>query len=195
MDLLFVFTVTILGVLLLKTSPAEAHCDTLSGPVIGAARKAFEERNVTQVLKWIRPEDEDEVKKVFERACRVRDLGPEARELAENSFFETLVRIHRAGEGAPYEGLKPEHSVAPVVRKADLALETGDVSELANRISSHVKTAVEEKFQHAFEKKRSAEETPEKGREFVEAYISFVHYVEGIHELTMGNHSHGEHHH
>ena len=176
-------------------SPAEAHCDTLSGPVIGAARKAFEERDVAPVLKWIRPEDEADVKKAFELACRVRDLGPEARELAEKSFFETLVRIHRAGEGAPYEGLKPDGSVPPVVGKADAALETGDVSELADRISSHVKAAVEEKFRHALEKKRSADESPEKGREFVEAYIAFVHTVEGIHELVMGGHAHGEHHH
>jgi hypothetical protein len=194
MELFLVLTLTlVVGAFFLKAVPAEAHCDTLSGPVIQAARRAFEKEDLRPVLKWIRSDDEQEIRKDFARACKVRSLGPEARELAEKSFFETLVRIHRAGEGAPFEGLKPDSSVPPVVGKADSALESGDVSELANRISSHVKKTVEERFQKAWEKKPGAEDSAEKGREFVEAYISFVHYVEGIHEMTMGGH--GEHRH
>ena len=100
-----------------------------------------------------------------------------------------------APASAPAEKKSAKKTKAAAVKKADAALETGDVSELADRISSHVKAAVEEKFRHALEKKRSADESPEKGREFVEAYIAFVHTVEGIHELVMGGHAHGEHHH
>lgn len=99
---------------LLAATKAAAHCDTLEGPVIKTARKALENGNIAPVLKWIREEDEPEVKKAFELALKVRSLGPHARELADTSFFETLVRIHRAGEGAPYEGLKPGSTVPPL---------------------------------------------------------------------------------
>jgi len=178
----------------LAATKAAAHCDTLEGPVIKTARQALEKGDVAPVLKWIREEDEHEVQKAFELALKVRSLGPDAGELADMSFFETLVRIHRAGEGAPYEGLKPGSTVPPVVGKADTALETGDVSELAERISNHVRKAVEERFHQALEKKVTAEDSPAKGREYVEAYISFVHYVESIHALTMGGGHHGGHH-
>lgn len=43
----------------------------------------------------------------------VRAKGKEAQELADMYFFETLVRIHREGEGAPYTGLKPGEAVEP----------------------------------------------------------------------------------
>jgi len=180
---------------LFSASPAEAHCDTLSGPVIRDARKAFALGKADPVLKWVRPESETEIRKAFDLASKVRAMGTEGAELAEAFFFETLVRIHRAGEGAPFEGLKPDQGVPPVVKKADAALETGDVSELADRIAGHVRQAVEERFREAWNRKRAADESAEKGRAFVEAYVSFVHYVEGIHELTMGGHAHGEHHH
>jgi len=191
---LFLSSVIVLGALLLRVGSAQAHCDTLEGPVVKAAMKAFEKSDVTPVLMWIRPQDEAEVKKAFDLSVKVRTLGPEARELAERSFFETLIRIHRAGEGAPYEGLKPGNSVPPVVAKADAALESGDVSELSERIPGHVRKAIDDRFRAALEKKKSADDSPEKGREFVEAYISFVHYVEGIHALTMDGGHHGGHH-
>jgi len=180
---------------LFSASPAEAHCDTLSGPVVRDARKAFALGKADPVLKWVNPDSERETRKAFELASKVREMGPEAAELAETFFFETLVRVHRAGEGAPFEGLKPDQGVPPVVKKADAALETGDVSELADRIAGHVRQAVEERFREAWERKRTADESAEKGREFVEAYVSFVHTVEAIHELVMGGHARGEHHH
>jgi Family of unknown function (DUF6448) len=92
------------GLLLLG---AFGHCDTLDGPVIGLARKALEAGNVNLVLPWVRAEDERELRRAFEHALAVRKLGAEACELADTHFFETLVRIHRASEGAPYTGLKP----------------------------------------------------------------------------------------
>jgi hypothetical protein len=43
----------------------------------------------------------------FTKTLAVRKQSKEAKELADMYFFETLVRIHCAGEGAPYTGLKP----------------------------------------------------------------------------------------
>src|SRR5512134_4067274 len=76
---------------------AFGHCDTLDGPVIQLARQALETGNVNLVLPWVRSADEDEIRHAFEHAQAVRKLGPEARNLADTHFFETLVRIHRAG--------------------------------------------------------------------------------------------------
>src|SRR5512138_2915043 len=93
---------------LLWPRPAAAHCDTMGGPVIADAKVALAKGDLTPVLKWVKPENEPEVRTAFTQTLKVRAQGPEARELADRYFFETLVRIHRAGEGAPYTGLKAE---------------------------------------------------------------------------------------
>jgi len=96
-------------VVLLVASPenASAHCDTLNGPVVTAARVALQRGDVTSVLKWVKSTEEREVRDAFRRTMAVRGASAEARDLADLYFFETLVRLHRQGEGEPYTGLKP----------------------------------------------------------------------------------------
>src|SRR6187402_881198 len=77
---------------------ALAHCDGMDGPVVKAAQKALDDGNVNLVLIWVQKNDEAEIKNAFEKALAVRKLNNEAKELADLYFFETLVRIHRAGE-------------------------------------------------------------------------------------------------
>src|SRR5512139_197092 len=110
-------------------APAQAHCDTLDGPVVSAARKALDTGNANLVLVWVQKNDEAEIIKAFQQAQNVRRAGGEAKALADTYFFETLVRVHRAGEGAAYTGLKAEE-IEPPVAAADKALETGKVEEL-----------------------------------------------------------------
>lgn len=95
-----------------------AHCDTMGGPVIREAKAALEKGDVTPILKWVRKENETEIKTAFAKAVAVRANGPEAKELADRYFIETFVRLHRAGEGAPYTGIKDE-PVEPIVALAD----------------------------------------------------------------------------
>lgn len=57
--------------------------------------------NVNLVLIWVQKTDEDEVKKAFQKTLAVRKLNPQAKELADTYFFETLIRIHRAENGHP----------------------------------------------------------------------------------------------
>src|SRR5512133_3612252 len=101
------FALASVVVLALASSPstASAHCDTLNGPVIAAARLALEKGDVTPVLKWVKAAGEPEIRHAFEQALAVRTAGSQAKELADRYFFETLVRVHRQGEGAPYTGL------------------------------------------------------------------------------------------
>ncbi len=169
---------------------ARAHCDTMDGPVVNTARMALEKGDVTSVLKWVRKKDEDEIKEQFQKTLAARKQGKEAKELADRYFFETLVRIHRAGEGAPFTGLKSE-PVEPIIQAADRALESGSADHLVKHVTEAMTAGIHERFNRVKEAKKHADESVEKGREFVEAYVLFTHYVERLH---MGVAAGGEHH-
>lgn len=168
-----------------------AHCDALDGPVVLDARAALDQNDVTPVLKWVRPEDEAAVREAFGHAVAVRQLGPEAKDLADTFFFETLVRIHRAGEGAPYSGLRPAGSIEPAILRADQALESGSVDDFATMLAEHTAGGLRERFARAAEARKHAADSVEGGREYVEAYVAYVHYVEGLAHLVHGGDEHG----
>jgi len=179
------------ALLWLGAGAASGHCDTLDGPVVAEARSALEAGDVTPVLKWVAPGDEAEIRAAFEKTLKVRALGPQARELADMYFFETLVRVHRASEGAPYTGLKPAGEVEPPIEAADAALESGSVDKLARRVAEHASAGIRERFNRAMEAKKHAGESVETGREYVKAYVEYVHYVEGLHNaIERGGHAH-----
>ena len=169
---------------------AFAHCDTLDGPVVQTARKALEKGDVTPLLKWVQINDEKEIKDAFQKTLVVRAKGAEAKELADMYFFETLVRIHRAGEGAPYTGLKPGEAIDPAVALADKALESGKVDKLVDVLTKAMANGIRERFQHASETKKHVGDSVADGREFVKAYVIFTHYVEGMHTIIKGDGSH-----
>jgi len=161
-------------------SLVSAHCDTLAGPVVITAKAALEKGDVTPVLKWVKKENEKEVREAFAKTLAVRKQGKEAKELADMYFFETLVRIHRAGEGAPYTGLKPGEAIEPITAESDKALESGSVDNLVKDVTDAAAKGIREKFAHAKETKKHADDSVEAGREYVEAYVVFTHYVERL---------------
>ena len=108
-------------------------------------------------------------------------------------FFETLVRIHRAGEGASYTGLKPGTEVDPAIALADKALESGSVDKLVGVLTDATAKGIRERFDRALEKRKHIDESVNAGREFVEAYVIFTHYVEGLHASVKGGAEHHEH--
>lgn len=169
---------------------AFAHCDTLEGPVVQTARIALDKGDITPLLKWVQPDDEGEIQAAFKNTLAVRAEGAEARKLADKYFFETLVRVHRAGEGAPYTGLKPGAAVDPAVVLADEALETGSVDRLVDVLTKAMADGIRERFQHARESRGRADDSVEAGRDFVEAYVIFTHYVEGLHATIKANADH-----
>jgi hypothetical protein len=173
---------------------AFAHCDTLGGPVVAAAKRALESGEIMPVLKWVKPAGEAEVRAAFSKALAVRAKGPEARELADTYFFETLVRIHRAGEGAPYTGLKLGGDGEPVVAMSDEALASGSIETLANAVGKRAADGIRQRFALALEAKKHAEESVAAGREFVEAYVELTHYVERLDRDASTNVTGGEHH-
>lgn len=180
----------LLSVLLLWPARSQAHCDTLEGPVVQTARAALDKGDVTPLLKWVRADSEAEIRQAFQQTLVVRAKGPEAKELADRYFFETLVRIHRAGEGAPYTGLKGGETVDHAVAMADKALESGAVDALVEVLSKAMASGIRERFAQARETRQHAEESVAAGRKFVEAYVAFTHYVEGLHGLIKGGAAH-----
>jgi hypothetical protein len=168
----------------LSSAPAFAHCDTLDGPVVAAARKALDTGNINHALVWIKKSDEQEVREIYDKAVAVRKAGGQAKELADTYFFETLVRVHRAGEGAPYTGLKPAGHVEPPVAVADKAIETGKLDEVAKLVSTRMHDGLHRHFEQLMAKKKFKPDDIEAGRAFSNAYVEYVHYVERLYNAA-----------
>lgn len=181
----FIHVVSIIFLLVLVSfvspAPVSAHCDTLDGPVVKAAQKALKTDNVNYMLIWVKPENEDEIRKALKRAKAKKKAAKtkEEKDKAEMELFEILVRIHREGEGAKYEGIKPAGSVEPEIALADKAVETGKLGEVLHRIQSPKNKEIILHLFHKIEEKShySVNDVPA-GREFSEAYVIFIHAVE-----------------
>ncbi len=181
------------GAALILPQTARSHCDTMDGPVVQSAKIALVKQDVTPVLKWVTKDREAEVRGAFAKTLAVRAKGAEARELADQFFFETLVRVHRAGEGEPFAGLKPAGTnPGPEIVAADKALAKGSVDPVVKLVSDDAAAGIRQRFAEVREKQKHAEDSVEAGREYVAAYVAYVHYVEGMHEAARGVSAHHE---
>ena len=171
---------------------AFGHCDGMDGPVVTLARKALESGNLNVVLPWVRKDDESEIREAFEHAVSVRKLGPQAKVLADRHFFETLVRVHRAGEGAAYTGLKPSgRDLGPAIPAADRALEDGSVEVVVKILTDALRRGVHEHFHAAMHRRKFDVNDVTAGRAYVEAYVPYIHYVECLwQDATSAVHGH-----
>lgn len=174
----------------LLSGPAMAHCDSMDGPVVKDAQRALIDKKLDPVLKWVRAEDEKEIRNAFDMTLAVRNESDTAKSVADRYFFETLIRVHRASEGEGFTGLKPAGSVDPAIAAADKALTDGKVDRLADELAAAVRTGVKERFAKAYEKRQSAEASLAQGRDYVEAYVQFTHFAEGVHNLAKQGASH-----
>lgn len=163
------------------SAAAYAHCDTMNGPVVMAAKKALRIGNVNLVLIWVQKTDEAEVAAAFRQARIVRKLSRDARKLADKYFFETVVRLHRAGEGEPYTGLKPTGTkIPPIFAAVDTAIATGSVEELLIKFPANTRADVEELFRKVVANKKFDVNNVKDGRRYVKSYVEFLHHVEHL---------------
>lgn len=170
---------------ILSAKPVSAHCDGMDGPVVTLARKALATGNVNWVLPWVPANDEPEIRRVFEHTLSVRKLGTEARQLADIYFFETLVRIHRASEGAPYTGLKPTGlDLGPAIPAADRAIATGSIEEVEKLLTDAIHNGLREHFHTVIDHRKYELDDVAAGRLYVGAYVPYIHYVEGLWEAA-----------
>jgi hypothetical protein len=168
------------------------HCDTLDGPVVKAARKALETGNVNLILPWVSKEGETEVKELFEKALGVRAVGGQAAELADLWFFENVVRVHRAGEGAPYTGMKPAGlDWGPVVPRAEKAIAEGNADEVIGFVTGVVQDELRERFESAEAHKGYDENDVPAAREYVQAELGFVLFSHHLYSYVKSGGGHG----
>ena len=169
-----------------------AHCDGLDGPVVKSARAAIEARNVALVAIWVRPQDEPEIRRAFEQTLVVRSLSREAKELADRFFFETVVRVHRAGEGAPFTGLKPAgRDLGPAIPAADKSLEEQSLEPVAKLLTDTMRDRLRQYFNEVVNARTYDVADVAAGRDYVRAYVTFIHYVERLYETsTTAAHGH-----
>jgi len=168
------------------------HCDTMDGPVVTAAKEALEKGNVNIILPWAPKKAENEIKKAFEKTIAARKLGKQAKDIADYWFFETIVRLHRGGEGAPYTGLKPAGlDEGPVVPRAEKAIEEGNATEVTEFLSHVVKEEMQKRLEHAMSLKDYDKNDVDAAREYVEAELEFILYSHKLHNYMTSSGGHG----
>ena len=167
---------------------ALAHCDTMDGPVVKAAKKALATKNVNLVLIWVQEKDEAAIRQAFRQTLAVRRLSTEARDLADRCFFETLVRLHRAGEGEPFTGIEPAGTdQGPIIPTAESALQNDAVEPLLKLFPPAATAEIQTRFKDVIARKRFNENDVAAGRDYVKAYVSFLHYLEHLHAERRQN--------
>lgn len=183
------------SLIFILSNTASAHCDSMEGPVVKASHKALENGNINYVLIWVRAEDEAEIKAIFDKVKKVRTLGPEAKDLADMYFFETVVRVHRMGEGVSYTGLKPAgYEPEEGIEAADIAIEKNSIESILAHLNEKHHSKVKDYFKDLQSKKSYEVNDVKAGRAYVAAYVRFIHYIE---ELYNGGEKeiHNKHHH
>ncbi|MCH7229586.1 DUF6448 family protein [Glycomyces sp. L485] len=165
------------------------HCDSMDGPVATAARRALEESNVALALPFVPESAEAEVRATFHKAQRARESGPEAREVADRYFLETVVRLHREGEGAPYTGLKPAGlDIGPVIPLAEKAIESGSIADLYSFLSAGLRAELENRLRRVGELRAEADSSVPAARRYVEAMLDFEVFAHRLHKSMLSTH-------
>lgn len=189
---------TLAAGLLFTSQSALAHCDSVDGPVASAAQKALDTGNVNLALPYAPASAEPELKAAFGEALKVRSLNADAKALADRSFMETTVRLHRQGEGAAYTGLKPAGTdYGPAIPAAEQALETGDVSKVQALLVEEIEHGLHERLAHAREGLKTSKEPRtadqvEEARKRVSGEFEFVVFVESLRQAAHGEIGHAE---
>ena len=162
------------------------HCDSLDGPVVTAAREALERGDVQRVLPYVSERGEPELRRAFDLAVKARSLGPDAAAVADRWLFETAVRLHRAGEGAAFTGLKPAGlDVGPVIPAAERALESASPDRLAELLCGIVRDQVGRRHAQAMQAKQRAGQGLSAAREYVEAALGLQVWAHGVYRQAM----------
>ena len=190
-----IMILAVITLMTIMTEKASAHCDTMDGPAVQDGRIALETGNINYAYKWIFEDFEKELKEIFDLSLKARRLGADAREAADRWFLENLVRIHRAGEGASYDGLKPSGTALdPKVTAADESIALGNMSPIKGLVTMEEYHLLEEKFNRAIALKDYDINDVKAARAYVEAYVTFFKMAEGEEHEHHPAHGH-EHHH
>lgn len=192
--LLILTALALFGAIVLWPRTASAHCDTEDGPAVTAGRRALETGNVNHAIIWVPEEAEAELRPVFAHVTKVRDINDDVAHVADRLFLETLVRLHRAGEGASFDGLKPAGTAEPVVEAADHAIAVGRIEPLAGLVEPDQLPELERRLAAALALRDFDVEDVAAGRGYLAAYVAFVKFAEGHDHEHEHGHEHGHEH-
>jgi Family of unknown function (DUF6448) len=163
------------------------HCDSLDGPVVTAARQALDMGDVDVVLPYVPAEGEEDVRAVFDAVLPIRGLSHAAREVGDRLFFETVVRVHRAGEGAAYTGLKPAGlDVGPVIPLAERAIAAGSPEPVARYLSGVLNDELKRRLEEVNTLAATRDRSVADARSWVQAMLGFQVYS---HHLLQALHA------
>jgi hypothetical protein len=177
--------------LILGVSDARAHCDSVDGPVAKGIQKALETGNINLVLPYAPATAEAELKATFAEARNVRALGNDARKLADRSFMETAIRLHRAGEGAGFTGLKPVGiDYGPMIAAAERSLESGDLQPVKSALLEEIDHVLGERLAHIRELRKVSSEPTNyaevaAARDRISAELGFITFAEGLRQAVL----------
>ena len=176
-----IFVVLIIS---LAVPTAFGHCDWINGPVVADARTALAKGDVTLVLRWVAPASEPEIRRAFERTLAARSSGDNARDVADQWFFETVVRLHRASEGEPFTGLEGiDYTPNFAVQLGDTAINSNSADTVESTITGAVRSELRRRFAAAMEARKHA--NVEAGRRYVHAYTEFIRYLDNLHRSAV----------
>lgn len=176
--------------LYLFNASAYAHCDSYDGPVIKDALTALNNNNVELVLKWIDPQQEQEIVDLFNKTYKLKNEDKEIYSIVERHFLETLVRLHRETEGAPFTGLKAAGSMTPLVEMADNSIETNSIDEVSSAVTSHLNHVLKDRYAKVMELYKTKDNSVEQGRAYVHAYVEYTHTLEALEHILHGDFAH-----
>jgi len=183
--------VLVLGLLTLPQT-AFAHCDSYDGPVVKDALVALNNNTPALVMKWIDAKHETEITDLFNKTLKYKSGDKEIYMLLERHFLETLVRIHREGEGEPYTGLKPAKTTKPIIMLTDTAIKDQDFKGFLTKFHGHVDSILTDKYDKVAQLEKVKDQSVEQGRAYVAAYVEYTHTIEMMHDIlehTGGAHS------
>jgi hypothetical protein len=169
------------------------HCDSLDGPVVTAARDAFVAGDVDLILPYVPADAEAEIREAFTRVLPLHTADGPGADVARQWFYETVVRVHRAGEHAAYTGLKPAGlDVGPVIPLAEKATETGDVEEVYRLLAADLHTELTRRLDQVIRLATGKDASLPAARAHVHAMLGFQVYANHVHR-ALHTQPHGEH--
>lgn len=164
------------------------HCDSLDGPVVTAAREALTRGDVDLVLPYVHSEGEAEVRAAFDLALPARETAPD---VADRYFFETVVRVHRAGEGAAFTGLKPAGlDVGPAIPLAEQAVRAGDEQAISDFLAGTLAERLSARMARLRELDASRDGSVVAEREYVEAMLDFEVFSHRVYQAVTAQKVH-----
>lgn len=163
------------------------HCDSLDGPVVTAAKAALADENLELILPFVPESAEEEVRVAFERTRAAQAEGGDfAHEVADLYFFDTVVRLHRAGEGTPFTGLKPAGlDVGPVIPLAEQAIEKRSIHDLHAFLSAELQRQLQSRLDRIGALSNAV--TTAERREHVEAILGLQVYSHHLYKFMQRN--------